>query len=204
MQIGRGRAMKRLVKEALDRVGLLNAVLRTRWNIKRGFGWTDRALIEKHLLSSPVRKLQLGCGFNKLPGWLNSDLFPPAADVWHLDVTSVFPLPSDTFDFIYSEHMIEHIPYTAGQVMLEECYRVLKPGGTIRVSTPDLNFVVGLYQGEKSDLQKAYIKWLRRARAPPTWSTISFGIGAISLSTTRNRYRCRSPLLDSQTSNVAA
>lgn len=151
--------MKKLVKEALDHVGLLDGVRRTKWNITRGFGRTDRALIERHLASSPVRKLQLGCGSNRLPGWLNSDLFPSAADVLHLDATSVFPLPSNTFHFVYSEHMIEHIPYTAGQMMLEECYRVLKPGGTVRISTPDLNFVVGLYQGEKSDLQKAYIKW---------------------------------------------
>jgi predicted SAM-dependent methyltransferase len=55
--------------------------------------------------------------------------------------------------------MIEHMPYAAGQAMLEECYRVLKPGGTIRVSTPDLHFLVELYQDEKSDLQRAYIKW---------------------------------------------
>jgi predicted SAM-dependent methyltransferase len=159
MQTVGGFAMKNLVKGALDHVGLLDAVRRTKWNIKRGFGRTDRALIESHLASSPVRKLQLGCGSNKLRGWLNSDLFPSGGDVLHLDATSVFPFPSNTFDFVFSEHMIEHIPYTAGQMMLEECYRVLKPGGTIRISTPDLNFVVGLYEDEKSDLQEAYIKW---------------------------------------------
>ena len=154
--------MKTAVKEALDHVGLLGAgrtARRALWSIKRGFGWTDRALIEKYLTPRPVRKLHLGCGLNKLPGWLNSDLFPSEADVLHLDATTVFPLQSNTFDFIYTEHMIEHVPYPAGQTMLAECYRVLKPGGTIRVSTPDLNFVVELYRGETSDLQKAYIRW---------------------------------------------
>lgn len=134
-------------------------VERAKWNLKRGFGRRDRALIETHLASSQIRKLHLGCGLHKLAGWLNSDLFPLDVDVLHLDATSVFPLQSNTFDFIYNEHMIEHVPYTAGQMMLKECYRVLKPGGTIRISTPDLDFVVGLYRGEKSDLQNAYIRW---------------------------------------------
>lgn len=43
--------------------------------------------------------------------------------------------------------------------MLAECFRVLKEEGTIRLSTPDLSFLIDLYKDDKSNLQKEYIKW---------------------------------------------
>ena len=48
--------------------------------------------------------------------------------------------------------------------MLKECNRVLKPGGKIRISTPDLETIVSLYVQEdknsKSELQDEYIRWI--------------------------------------------
>src|SRR5262245_38028533 len=42
--------------------------------------------------------------------------------------------------------------------MLKECNRVLRPGGKLRVSTPDLKFLLDLYEPTK-ELQRRYIKW---------------------------------------------
>jgi predicted SAM-dependent methyltransferase len=50
----------------------------------------------------------------------------------------------NTFDYIFSEHMIEHVDHDGAVAMLRECYRVLKPGGTICMATPDLAVIVGL------------------------------------------------------------
>ena len=55
--------------------------------------------------------------------------------------------------------MIEHIPYEKANNMLTECFRVLKINGKIRISTPDLNFLIGLYKKEKTSVQKEYIEW---------------------------------------------
>ena len=55
--------------------------------------------------------------------------------------------------------MIEHISYDNGVKMLAECRRILKPAGRIRISTPDLAFIVSLYNVEKPGLRKEYIKW---------------------------------------------
>ena len=55
--------------------------------------------------------------------------------------------------------MIEHISYSQGLQMLSECRRVLRKNGKIRISTPDLAFLIDLYKEEKSDPQKEYIKW---------------------------------------------
>jgi predicted SAM-dependent methyltransferase len=63
------------------------------------------------------------------------------------------------FDYIFSEHMIEHISYSNGFAMLSECHRVLKNNGKIRISTPDLQFMINLYRDNKSELQIEYIKW---------------------------------------------
>jgi predicted SAM-dependent methyltransferase len=53
--------------------------------------------------------------------------------------------------------MIEHIPYAKGNNMLRESFRVLKNGGRIRITTPDLAFLISLYRADKSELQKEYI-----------------------------------------------
>jgi predicted SAM-dependent methyltransferase len=94
-----------------------------------------------------------------MPGWLNADLFPWSVRLLHLDATEPFPIGSVEIDYVFSEHMIEHISYSQGSHMLFECHRVMRDGGIIRVSTPNLAFLIDLYKEEKSALQKEYIKW---------------------------------------------
>ncbi len=77
-----------------------------------------------------------------------------------MDVTIQFPIEDQTFDYVFSEHMIEHISWCDGAFMLRECYRILKPGGTIRIATPDLSFLLGLYHNETSDDEDNYIRWI--------------------------------------------
>jgi predicted SAM-dependent methyltransferase len=43
--------------------------------------------------------------------------------------------------------------------MLSECLRVLKPLGVLRLSTPDLDFLIDLRRPDKSPLQREYIRW---------------------------------------------
>ena len=103
-----------------------------------------------------MRKLNLGCGHNVLEGWVNSDANPPSTAVTLLDVENKFPFTDNEFDYIFSEHMIEHLPYEVGSRSLKECYRVLKPRGVVRVSTPDLAFLVDLYTNSEADVNKRY------------------------------------------------
>jgi predicted SAM-dependent methyltransferase len=119
----------------------------------------EHKMIEEYLSQNNIRKLHLGCGVNILQGWLNSDYNPKSSTVLHLDASRPFPFDNDVFDYIFSEHMIEHVTYSQGSLMLTECVRVLKKGGKVRISTPDLLFLVNLYKMEKSDLQKEYIQW---------------------------------------------
>jgi predicted SAM-dependent methyltransferase len=119
----------------------------------------DTAITRQYFVEHKTRKLHLGCGNNLLSGWLNSDLEPSSRRAIRIDVTKRFPFADATFDYVFSEHMIEHIPYAKGMLMLRECFRVTKPGGRIRISTPDLTFLMQIRRREKSELQQAYIRW---------------------------------------------
>jgi len=106
-----------------------------------------------------LRCLELGAGTANRPGWLETDLAPPAPHVLELDVRRRFPAADKSFDFIYSEHMIEHVSFEEGRIMLRECFRVAKPGGIIRIVTPSIGFLLRLFSTGRSNLEDRYIEW---------------------------------------------
>lgn len=121
--------------------------------------------IASYLESHRVRKLHIGAGHNHLPGWLNTDRDPNSGAIY-LDAAEPFPFEDATFDYLYSEHLIEHLPYEAGLSMLEECRRVLKPGGRIRIATPDMERIVGLLYALPGDVEERYARWLTESYFP--------------------------------------
>jgi predicted SAM-dependent methyltransferase len=135
-------------------------------NLSRAATGHDQRLIRAYLAGHPVRKLQIGTGENFLPDWLNSDLHPLDPRMIHLSAIRRFPFADGTFDYVFSEHMIEHIPFEPGLFMLKECCRVLKPGGRIRIATPDLGFLLALFRTPRSEVQERYIQWSLRSFFP--------------------------------------
>jgi predicted SAM-dependent methyltransferase len=125
----------------------------------RGVQGVDRNILARYCQRYTVRKLHLGCGNYVLEGWLNSDLIPKSAGVMHLDATKPFPIDNNTFDYVFSQHMIEHVSYEEGYSMLRESYRILKEDGRIRISTPDIRFLIDLYRDDLSSLQRRYVEW---------------------------------------------
>jgi predicted SAM-dependent methyltransferase len=98
------------------------------------------------LTDYPGDRLHLGSGAHPIPGWLNTDLDadPRMGVMAQVDVTKPLPFPDERFAFVFSEHLIEHISYDAGVALLEECHRVLRRGGVIRTTTPDLQQILAL------------------------------------------------------------
>jgi predicted SAM-dependent methyltransferase len=101
--------------------------------------------IRRYLESAEDPKLHLGAGRVRLPGWLNTDLI--SGDV-HLDVGRRLPLPDASFTYAFGEHLIEHLTQKAAGRMLAEVRRVLRPGGVLRLTTPDLRKIVALYEDQ--------------------------------------------------------
>ena len=101
-------------------------------------------MIGRYLKNNEVKKLHIGAGNRKIKDWLNTDIgnkkIMPV-----IDVTKRFPFNTNTFDYVFSEHMIEHINYHDGIKMLNESFRVLKSNSKIRISTPNLQFLIDLY-----------------------------------------------------------
>jgi SAM-dependent methyltransferase len=81
------------------------------------------------------RRLNLGCGRDHREGFLNIDSIDGiGADlVWDLNRTP-YPLPEGQFDEILALDVVEHLE----DVMrfMEESWRLLRPGGEIRITTP--------------------------------------------------------------------
>ena len=119
-----------------------------------------RRRIKSYLASTEITKLQIGSGPTDVDGWLSTDVDPQSDHIVYLDATKRFPFDDNTFDYVFSEHMIEHISWPEGLLMLNECRRVMKPGGTIRIATPDLEVIIGLYRRDGDPQNEKYIKWI--------------------------------------------
>lgn len=118
-------------------------------------------------------KLHLGCGSLVAEGWVNVD-YSPGARVSRLPVIGklakrlgVFgfdwaasnivihdlrkPLPwgDSSVSAIYTSHTLEHLTRQEGLALLRECWRVLEPGGLMRIVVPDLRSIVDAYTSGK-------------------------------------------------------
>jgi predicted SAM-dependent methyltransferase len=119
----------------------------------------SKIIFKKYLESKGEKKLQIGCGNNELENWLNTDLNVKPNRVAYLDASNQFPLPDETFDYIFSEHIFEHLHFKQGLNMLQECFRILKPGGRIRLATPDMDFLIALHDDPQNTIHQEYMAW---------------------------------------------
>jgi predicted SAM-dependent methyltransferase len=107
-------------------------------------------------------KLHLGCGpDNRLSGWTNTDAFPMSEDVVKLDFTLPFAFPDEVCDAVFCEHSIEHVDVDDVERMLAEVYRVLKPGGVLRIVTPSLDAICRMMAEPNSTNAKTYLAFHR-------------------------------------------
>jgi predicted SAM-dependent methyltransferase len=126
---------------------------------------SDERLLNDYLHKTTIPKLHIGAGWRRFEGWLNTDL-ELIPEVMRMDATQQFPFDDETFQYIYAEHMIEHVPYEKGVYMLRECHRVMRKGGVIRVITPDLAAIIGLYRSNLCDDQQEYLMWFCKTFVP--------------------------------------
>ena len=89
--------------------------------------------------------LNLGCGSKFVEGWVNIDNRSISPHVQIHDLRQGIPCPDNHFSFVYHSHLLEHFSKNEALAMLRECYRVLCPGGLIRVVVPDLEQIVKIY-----------------------------------------------------------
>ena len=80
-------------------------------------------------------KLNLGCGDERLPEFLNVDLLPAAGVDVVADLNdSPWNFAADSVEHIRAYHVFEHLADKA--VTLNECWRILVPGGLLEFELP--------------------------------------------------------------------
>jgi predicted SAM-dependent methyltransferase len=89
-------------------------------------------------------KLHLGCGRRHIPGFVHVDLMPAP----HVDIVGPverLPVADGSATLVYASHVLEHFGRTEYKAVLEEWFRVLAPGGILRLAVPDFAACAALY-----------------------------------------------------------
>ncbi len=133
------RGMRRLYKPVLMELKLfvrvwLNLLL------------PNRLIKYRCLLKQVEKRLHVGCGSRRFPGWINLDM-NPKGDLT-LDLREGLPFSEGSVDLVYTEHAMEHF-YREDDApfLLQECLRTLRPGGVIRITVPDAEMFIRYYMG---------------------------------------------------------
>jgi predicted SAM-dependent methyltransferase len=92
-----------------------------------------------------MRYLNLGCGKRYHAEWINVDIRPQGSGVIAHDLTKGVPMADDTCDVVYHSNLLEHLRPLDARGLMNECFRVLKPGGILRVAVPDLEQICRMY-----------------------------------------------------------
>ncbi len=93
-----------------------------------------------------MTKLHLGCGKRILDGYVHIDI----ADFPHIDhrcpANDLSVFNDNSVDLVYASHLLEYWDRVDALDVLKEWYRVLKPGGIVRVGVPDFDKLLEVYQ----------------------------------------------------------
>ena len=111
--------------------------------------------------------LNIGCGTKVMNGFTNLDnLDIEGIDYPGTDARDLSKISDESIDYIYSCHILEHLPRKDTFKTLQEWNRVLKLGGLIRISVPDWDATVKYYN-ETNDLENV-LNWIYGGREKET------------------------------------
>lgn len=95
-----------------------------------------KAIIAQMMTEGQPIRFNMGCGQDKLPGYMGVDMYHDAADIKQ-DIMKL-DLPEGCADEILVSHLIEHIPQHRAPEVLSKWLKTLKEGGKLVLETPDL------------------------------------------------------------------
>ncbi len=134
------------------------------------------------MLKNTEIKLNIGCGYLNTPkNWVNIDnsfsariaKYPLAKkflykvkilpkrlyelswpdNIMVCDLKKRLPFEDSTVKYIYTSHLLEHLTRNEGEFLLNECYRVLRDEGVIRIIVPDLQTKIGSYISKMKQIE---------------------------------------------------
>ena len=100
--------------------------------------------------------LEIGAGDKKGGnGWVTLDLSMKSDICW--DLREGIPFPDESIHKIYSSHLFEHLYFDEGQLLLNECLRVLAKDGIFSICVPNARLYIESYlKGNELDRRKFF------------------------------------------------
>lgn len=125
--------------------------------------------------------VNLGCGKHGKPGWHNIDFIQRAGVTVRQDLQAnpVLGFMDGSVSVIFTSHFLEHVPAATADKLLKECYRILAPGGVLRIAVPDVEAAVAAYR--KND--HSYFDDGEQAmpKAAPIWQKLAWTVASDSV-----------------------
>lgn len=97
--------------------------------------------------------VHLGCGWSNNPKFINIDALPLPHIHYVRDIRKLGVLSDNFADLLYSSHALEHISHLELAKILKEWARIIKNGGTIRLSVPDFDKILEMYHSSQNDIK---------------------------------------------------
>lgn len=107
------------------------------------------------------QKVNLGCGTDKKPGYLNIDLNRAHEPDLACDVSDLRALPSGYYSSLLAMDILEHIPRLKARNTLREWNRVLKTGGRLELQVPNILGLFSLMQKRGNKTAEAHERLLQ-------------------------------------------
>jgi predicted SAM-dependent methyltransferase len=115
-------------------------------------GKLSRALFPRPHPAAQELYLHLGCGSIDHPRFVNVDGYP-LPHVHHVrSIADLSPFADGSAGLVYASHCLEHFPRAAVPRVLAEWRRVLRAGGVLRLSVPDFDRLLAIYERHGRDL----------------------------------------------------
>lgn len=89
--------------------------------------------------------VNIGCGSTWHPAWVNLDVRPVSPGIRSWNVADGLPFADGQVQACYASHVLEHLSRHQARTLLAECWRVLRPGGVLRLAVPDLETLAREY-----------------------------------------------------------
>lgn len=121
-------------------------------------------------------KINLGSGHWKLEGWVNVDIDAESEPDVCANLAGGLPFAASVASLMHTEDFIDQLELEKAIEFLNECHRILAPGGVLRVLTPDMRKLAHLYLNDPDQLEDL---WKNNVGVPLSLDTVGeiFNIG---------------------------
>jgi len=126
-----------------------------RKKLKQQLSFIKRRMVKPALPQNRDAKVlvHIGCGEQNGPGFINIDARPfPHVHIITDDISSLVEFKDSEVDLIYMCHVLEHFKEDNLREVLSEMKRILKKGGVLRISVPDFDRLIEVYNGTGMDI----------------------------------------------------